>query len=76
MPEMILTRIQKCRYCRREMSSTPLEYQQNPFCALCLDERIRAATPGGGVGWRREGDYLIAEISQKHPSGARRRRLG
>jgi hypothetical protein len=73
MSQIILARIQRCRYCRREMSSPPLDYQQNPFCANCLRERVSNATPAGRVRWRKEGDYIIAEASRKHPSSGRKR---
>ena len=59
MPEMILARVLRCRYCRREMTGSPLSYEQNPFCSMCLDARVADATPIGGVRWRREGDYFI-----------------
>jgi hypothetical protein len=67
MPEIILTRIRRCRYCKREMSSSSLEYEQNPFCSVCLPERVDRATPRGGVAWRREGNYVIAEAVRKLP---------
>jgi hypothetical protein len=73
MPEMILARIQRCRYCRREMSTPPLEYQENPYCAVCLRERIGKALPRGRMRWRTEGKYVIAEVSRKRPSNARER---
>jgi hypothetical protein len=71
MPEIILTRIRRCRYCKREMSCSSLEYEQNPFCTVCLPERIRKAKPRGGVQWKREGDYVIPEAGRKRPSNAR-----
>jgi len=70
MPEIILTRIQRCRYCGREMFCSPLEYQQNPLCTACLAERVGNASPSGGVRWRTEGNYVIVEVSRKRPSGA------
>jgi len=76
MPEIIPSRIQRCRYCGREMSSPPLEYQQNPFCTVCLTERVGNASPTGGVRWRTEGNYVIAEVSRKRPSGAHKRHQG
>jgi hypothetical protein len=76
MAEMILTRIQRCRYCGREMSSPSLEYQENPFCVVCLPERIANALPSGSVLWRREGNYVIPEVVQTPPPNARKRRQG
>jgi hypothetical protein len=74
MPEIILSRVQRCRHCGREMFCPPLDYEQNPFCTVCLAERVAQASPSNGVQWRAEGHYVIAEVSRKHPSGAHRRR--
>ncbi len=71
--EMILIRVLRCHRCRREMTSTPLAYEENPFCTQCLPERTAEASPPGGVTWRREGHYLIPEAVQKRPSGGRGR---
>jgi hypothetical protein len=74
MAQMILARIQRCRHCGREMSCPPLEYQENPLCAVCLPERVGNATPDGKVRWRPEGNYVIPEIVQTPLPGARKRR--
>lgn len=76
MAEMILARIQRCRHCGREMSSPPLEYQENPLCAVCLPERIGNAMPRGKVRWRREGSYVIPEVAQTRLPNVRKRRQG
>jgi hypothetical protein len=76
MPEIILTRIQRCHNCGREVTRAPLEYQQNPFCTVCLKDRVKKVSPRGGVRWRSAGHYVIAEASQKLPSGVRKRRRG
>ena len=76
MGEIILAKIQRCRYCGREMSSPPLEYQENPLCTVCLPERISNALPRGDVRWRREGDYVIPEVDQTHPPSVRKHRQG
>jgi hypothetical protein len=65
--EMVLIRVQRCHYCRREMANNPLEYAENPFCTQCLEERMAAAAPPGGVTWRKEGNYLIPEAAQTPP---------
>jgi hypothetical protein len=72
MPEIILARIQRCHGCRREMSCPPLEYAENPFCRVCLKQRVKSASPRGGVRWRREGHYVIAEAARKHPLSERK----
>lgn len=74
MAQMILARIQRCRHCGREMSSPPLEYQENPLCAVCLPERLGNATPGGRVRWTREGNYVIPEVAQTRLPSVHKRR--
>jgi hypothetical protein len=74
VPEIILVRVQRCRYCQKEMSCSPLEYEQNPFCTRCLTERTEKAAPVGGVRWTRRGNYVIAQAPQISPSGERERR--
>ena len=76
MPEGILTRIRRCRYCGREDFRSLLEFEQNPFCTVCLKERIGDATPPEGVRWRREGDYVIAEAARKPPPSGQKHRRG
>jgi hypothetical protein len=76
MAEMILARIRRCRYCGREMTCTGLEYQENPFCKICLPERVRNAALRGRIRWRTEGDYVIPEVPQKHLPNVRKRRQG
>ncbi len=73
MPEIILTVVRRCRYCQREMFRPPLEYEQNPFCTKCLTERVQKAAPAGGVRWKKEGNYVIAEGVRKRPSNGRER---
>jgi hypothetical protein len=74
MPEMILARVLRCRFCDGEMTCAPLTYEQNPFCAVCLPTRMAAAARVD-VQWRREGSYFIAEDAgtlssddREHPS--------
>ena len=74
MPEIILSRVQRCHYCGREVRRRPLDYEENPFCTVCLAERVRKASSRGGVQWRVKGHYIIAQASQKHPSSAREHR--
>ena len=33
----------RCRYCRSEMRVTSYVYDENPFCAGCLHERVARA---------------------------------
>jgi hypothetical protein len=76
MAELILERILRCKFCGREMACSPLEYNQNPFCTVCLPERVRMAKPTGRIRWKTVERYAIAEVSQKRSPDARRRRRG
>lgn len=58
------------------MSSPPLEYEENPLCAVCLPERTGDAMPDGKVRWRQEGSYVIPEVVQKPRPSVRKRRQG
>jgi hypothetical protein len=69
MSEIILARVQRCRYCRKEMKASSLGYAENPFCTSCLKRRIKRARPRGQVRWRGEGDYFIPEVARKRSSG-------
>lgn len=71
MPETILVRVLRCRFCRREMTCSPLTYEQNPFCNACLSERLTKAAPVGGVRWQLEGDYFILQDAETRPSDGR-----
>jgi hypothetical protein len=75
MAEMILARVQRCHHCGREMNVPPLDYQENPLCAVCLPERIGDAMPRGRVQWRQEGKYVIPEVVQTLPPSVHKRRL-
>jgi hypothetical protein len=71
MSEIILSRIQRCHQCGREVQRRPLDYEENPFCTVCLAERIDQASPSDGVQWHVKGHYVIAQASRKHHSSAR-----
>lgn len=36
----ILELVRGCRYCQRVMECSSREYEENPFCRLCLNERL------------------------------------
>ncbi|KKL20617.1 hypothetical protein LCGC14_2453700 [marine sediment metagenome] len=55
---MILEVVQRCRFCGREMTCSPLAYAENPFCADCYEERVRLSAPSGPVEWTLEGNYF------------------
>lgn len=33
----------RCKYCRREMNVSSLEYKSNSYCNICFDERARTS---------------------------------
>jgi hypothetical protein len=35
--------VRRCPHCRRESNLAPREYEENPFCSVCIDERHSAA---------------------------------
>lgn len=74
MAEMILEKVLRCRFCGREMNNSALGYEQNPFCTICLPERVKQARPRGHVNWKTDGNYAIAEVSQRPLTSARKRR--
>ena len=39
----MLVRVQRCTYCRREMNAPALGFKENPFCGVCLHERMQQA---------------------------------
>jgi hypothetical protein len=39
-------RVQRCRYCLREMNVSSEAYDENPFCAQCVSERLRNSVVG------------------------------
>lgn len=71
---MILERVRRCRFCRREMSCSALSYAENPFCTECFDERVQATAPPEPVEWRLEGDYLKRVDLRTPSSGGPARR--
>lgn len=37
----ILELVRRCHHCTREMVIPSQEYAQNPYCGVCLDERLK-----------------------------------
>lgn len=67
----MLVRIQRCKFCRREMNVSALGYQENPFCSLCLHDRMQqAADKRGPVEWVDEdGHYAVLKpIAARTPA--------
>lgn len=53
----VLERVQRCRYCGREMTVTPSAYAESPFCVRCLPERVERVADRA-IEWRLIGDYF------------------
>lgn len=53
----MLERIKACAHCGREMAVSALSYAENPFCSICLDDRLAAASPTGHLEWVITGAY-------------------
>ena len=57
MSPEIWEKVQRCRYCRREMLVSATAYAENPFCNRCLPERMRLAADSE-IQWRLIGEYF------------------
>ncbi len=56
LPEL-LEPVRRCRFCKREMLVSGAGYAENPFCRVCLPERIAIAATD--VEWRPDDHYLV-----------------
>lgn len=53
-------RIQRCRFCGREVKIPALSFAENPSCKNCFGERQRAAgRTAQFLAWKEMGDYLV-----------------
>src|SRR5438128_296689 len=73
--------VRRCRYCARDMTSLPTStYNANPFCVVCLPERLENSRPTQGpLQWREWGHYteLVTSAPETPRSrGGRKRRRG
>jgi hypothetical protein len=58
LPSM-LERIQRCGHCGREVTNGPLSFLENPFCDVCLEERVGLThISPGEIRWRVVGRYM------------------
>jgi hypothetical protein len=66
---MMLERIRRCRFCGREVVSSALSFEENPYCSDCLPERMmQVAGEGKYISWAVSGDYLRPiDLSQQKP---------
>lgn len=55
---MILMRIRRCRFCRRELTRHGLSLAENPYCPECLAQRV-SGLGLGPVAWKFEGEYAV-----------------
>jgi hypothetical protein len=71
----LLERINRCPNCGREVRRSAISHAENPFCSVCLPERIRRARGSGQLTWRRVGSYVQAiPVPGTPESGGRRHR--
>ena len=59
MPRM-LERIRRCRHCGLEVDRHPLDYEENPYCASCLNVAVVDARQED-LTWQMVGDYAEAK---------------
>lgn len=53
-------RVHRCAFCGRELKRDAFSRRANPFCEVCLVERINSgALDHGPVQWDARGTYLI-----------------
>lgn len=65
----MLEKIRRCRHCRREVESSPLGYEENPFCRVCLAERLREEAREGSLVRRGHYAVFIPREPEKPSSG-------
>jgi hypothetical protein len=57
----ILERVRKCNFCGREVEGTALAYEENPFCRVCLGERLQQGRAENTLtSWAQRGEYLVS----------------
>ena len=56
---VILERVRRCHHCEREMKLSSQRYAENPFCAVCLPQRVKKATPARRPQWKLVGKYAV-----------------
>jgi hypothetical protein len=68
LPAM-LERIRRCRFCGREVASSALSFEENPYCSSCLSERVAKASEAAAyMSWAVSGNYLKPiDLSQRKP---------
>ena len=66
---VMLERIRQCEFCGAEVKSSPLSYEQNPYCTRCLDKRLAEAVGAAKYfAWTGSGDYLrLIDLGQQRP---------
>lgn len=52
-------RVLRCQYCSREMKVSAAAHAENPFCRVCLPERVDRAGAGRRIDWKLVGDYFV-----------------
>jgi hypothetical protein len=66
----ILERVQRCRHCGREVTNGSLSFLENPFCDVCLKERVGLdQSILGEIRWRVVGHYMeLIPTTPQRPS--------
>lgn len=73
-PKLVMAKVQRCKYCKREMGCSALAYVENPFCTRCRSERVAAAAPTEQRALQSAGHYFTRlPTPEKRSSGGRRR---
>jgi hypothetical protein len=49
--------VRRCPHCGREVRVSPLAFEENPYCVVCLPERLAEAARPGHV--ERRGQYGV-----------------
>lgn len=69
----MLRRVRRCRFCQREMGVPAAAHVRNPFCAVCLGERMPTRD---SVVWLSDGDEIRLAPTSETRRGARLRLVG
>lgn len=54
-----------CKTCGRKMRVPADEHRENPHCRRCLNQRLRAESPGRPVRWIQRNGYLEIQVHEK-----------
>jgi hypothetical protein len=66
---MILEVLRRCPHCGREVHVSPLAFEENPYCVVCLPQRLASAARPGHVERRGHYGVFIPRVPEKPSSG-------